>query len=76
MLSLSYCRYTGSDVRETKRLVGCCQYKTKDRQKDPFKKKVTTAYMGERMRKTELLVSKLPEHFQNNHCYVTYLEFL
>jgi len=36
MILLSYCRYTGLDVREIKRFVGYRQYKTKDRQKRPI----------------------------------------
>jgi hypothetical protein len=60
--------YTGLGVREIKRFVGYRQYKTKYRQKDLFsKKKKDHCFMGEWMRKTELLVSKLPWNCQNNH---------
>lgn len=52
MISLSYCKHTGSDVREINRFVGYCQNTRTDRQEGYFWK-TRHCFIGERMRKTE-----------------------
>jgi hypothetical protein len=49
---------------------------TVKKKKDLFSEKKTNhRFMGERVRETELLVSKLPWNFKNNHCFLTSFEF-